>query len=70
MKNSNERIVETQAIAARWTKQKGGSRIAQETAAIYAKQLLLSGKSAATAIDKGVKEGIKVFKQSQLTIVA
>ncbi len=60
MKNSDERIVETQATAARWTQHQGGDRIAQETAAIYAKNLLAGGKSAATAIDKAVKAGLRM----------
>ncbi len=60
MKNSDQRIVETQATAARWTQQQGGGRIAQETAAIYAKNLLTAGKSAATAIDKAVKAGLRM----------
>ncbi len=65
--NSNERIVETQATAARWTQQQGCGRIAQETAATYAKYLLSNGKSAATAIEKAVKAGKRIQQHISTT---
>jgi len=58
------------ALIALKVKNLGGNRLAQETAAIYAKTLLRDGKSGATAVEKGVKAGMRIFKQSSFTITA
>lgn len=53
--------------AAHLTKQQGGDRIAQETAAIYARQLVIDGKTGATAIDEGRKAGLRMQKRINQT---
>ena len=65
-----QRIKQTQATAARWVKNQGGNRIAQETAAIHAKALLNEGKSGATALEKGVKAGMNTFRRCRHTLSA
>jgi len=70
---NQERLIATLAVIALKIKKQGGNRMAQETAAFCAKDLLKEGKSAATAIDQGVKAGIKFYKRyknNQYSILA
>jgi len=67
---NQERITATQTTAARWVKKQGGNRIAQETAAIYAKALLNEGKSAATAIEQSVKAGMETANRCNTILQA
>lgn len=62
---NTERTVVTTTTAARWVRNQGGDRIAQENAAIMAKRMLQAGKSAASAIDAGFKSGMKTIHALQ-----
>ena len=65
----NKRIKAAQSTAKRWVAQRGGNRIGQKTAAIYAKVLINEGKSGATAIDKAVKAGMRVSIKTRLQAI-
>jgi hypothetical protein len=54
------------AVAARLTQSAGGSRVAQDIAAIYAKSILREGRSGATAVQLGYQAGLRMIETERI----
>lgn len=61
MRNKENRMLAVIEIVAKRIKESGGDRVAQDSAVLYAKEILNDGRSAATAIEKGVKMGERMI---------
>lgn len=66
MSRPTKKIDMVAAIAALRTQRAGGSRVAQDIAAIYAKSLLREGRSGATAVQLGYKAGLRMIETERL----
>ncbi len=61
-----EKLIMVAMVASRRTQRAGGSRVAQDVAAIYAKSLLREGHSGATAQQLGYQAGLRMIETERI----